>query len=134
MNKDNPFELPMTVRGYELDSFGHVNNAVYVQYFEHCRWMALKELGGDWASEEGPSIVVRSLQIDYEAPATVFDEIVGRLWVKDLGHTSVTFGQELVRRDNERPIAAGEVVAVCIDHNGRPRRMPDRWKELLSDG
>lgn len=26
------------VRGYELDSFGHVNNAVYLQYAETAKW------------------------------------------------------------------------------------------------
>lgn len=26
------------VRGYELDSFGHVNNAVYLHYLEEARW------------------------------------------------------------------------------------------------
>ena len=28
----------LTVRGYELDSFGHVNNAVYLQYAEAALW------------------------------------------------------------------------------------------------
>ena len=28
----------LTVRGYELDSFGHVNNAVYLQYAETALW------------------------------------------------------------------------------------------------
>ncbi|MDE7364008.1 MAG: acyl-CoA thioesterase [Ruminococcus sp.] len=28
----------LTVRGYELDSFGHVNNAVYLQYAESAKW------------------------------------------------------------------------------------------------
>lgn len=28
----------LTVRGYELDSFGHVNNSVYLQYAEEAKW------------------------------------------------------------------------------------------------
>ena len=28
----------LSVRGYELDSFGHVNNAVYLQYAEAAKW------------------------------------------------------------------------------------------------
>ena len=32
----------LTVRGYELDSFGHVNNAVYLQYAEAALWNFFK--------------------------------------------------------------------------------------------
>ncbi len=35
----------LTVRGYELDSFGHVNNAVYLQYAETALWNFYKTTG-----------------------------------------------------------------------------------------
>jgi acyl-CoA thioester hydrolase len=35
----------LTVRGYELDSFGHVNNAVYLQYSETALWNFFKVKG-----------------------------------------------------------------------------------------
>lgn len=35
----------LTVRGYELDSFGHVNNAVYLQYAEAAKWDFFSKLG-----------------------------------------------------------------------------------------
>ncbi len=35
----------LTVRGYELDSFGHVNNAVYLQYAEAALWNFLSSNG-----------------------------------------------------------------------------------------
>ncbi|MBO4523594.1 thioesterase family protein [Ruminococcus sp.] len=41
--KTSSYEL--TVRGYELDSFGHVNNAVYLQYAEAALWNFLKVHG-----------------------------------------------------------------------------------------
>lgn len=134
MNKENPFELPLTVRGYEMDAFGHVNNAVYVQYFEHCRWMALKELGDGWLEPGGLHIVVSNLSIDYKAPAKVFDELLGQLWVEDLGLTSVTFGQKLIRPEDGQTLAVGEVVTVCVDDQGRPHRMPDDWKASMQEG
>lgn len=35
----------LTVRGYELDSFGHVNNAVYLQYAEAAKWDFFQKCG-----------------------------------------------------------------------------------------
>jgi acyl-CoA thioester hydrolase len=39
------FSVPVTVRGYELDTQGHLNQAVYLQYSEHARWMLLAAAG-----------------------------------------------------------------------------------------
>ena len=32
------FEMEMIIKESHLDSFGHVNNAVYLTLFEECRW------------------------------------------------------------------------------------------------
>jgi acyl-CoA thioester hydrolase len=37
--------VPVTVRGYELDTQGHLNQAVYLQYSEHARWELLRAAG-----------------------------------------------------------------------------------------
>ncbi len=39
------FSVHVTVRGYELDVNGHMNQAVYHQYAEHARWEALRAAG-----------------------------------------------------------------------------------------
>ena len=35
--KQYQFQLEFQVRDYECDMQGHVNNAVYLNYLEHCR-------------------------------------------------------------------------------------------------
>ncbi|MFD4561058.1 acyl-CoA thioesterase [Streptomyces sp. NPDC058469] len=40
-----PFSVPVTVRGYETDSLGHLNQSVYLQYSEHARWALLEAAG-----------------------------------------------------------------------------------------
>jgi acyl-CoA thioester hydrolase len=39
------FTVRITVRGYELDTQGHLNQAVYLQYAEHARWELLRAAG-----------------------------------------------------------------------------------------
>ncbi|MGW7491717.1 acyl-CoA thioesterase [Streptomyces sp. NPDC054786] len=40
-----PFAVPITVRGYETDTQGHLNQSVYLQYAEHARWSLLQASG-----------------------------------------------------------------------------------------
>jgi acyl-CoA thioester hydrolase len=44
---DNVFSVRISVRAYEIDSNGHVNSAVYLQYAEHARWEFLRAAGID---------------------------------------------------------------------------------------
>jgi acyl-CoA thioester hydrolase len=41
------FSVRISVRAYEIDSNGHVNSAVYLQYAEHARWEFLRAAGID---------------------------------------------------------------------------------------
>jgi acyl-CoA thioester hydrolase len=40
-----PFTSRMVVRHYELDTLGHVNDAVYVQWANHVRWLCVHAAG-----------------------------------------------------------------------------------------
>ncbi|MFF1487093.1 acyl-CoA thioesterase [Streptomyces sp. NPDC058319] len=42
---NEPFSVPVTVRGYETDVQGHLNQAVYLNYAEHARWSLLQAAG-----------------------------------------------------------------------------------------
>lgn len=39
------FKLPYTIRERHLDTFGHVNNATYLQIFEEARWEFISARG-----------------------------------------------------------------------------------------
>ncbi|MEN8263454.1 MAG: thioesterase family protein [Nitrospirota bacterium] len=71
------FEYYVTVRGYELDSFGHINNAVYLNYIEQAQWEILKKSGTFTYMQESeivPAII--EVNIRYIREAKIFDEMV----------------------------------------------------------
>ncbi len=71
------FEYFFSVRGYELDSFGHVNNAVYLNYIEQAQWEMLKKTDTFSFLRENriiPAIV--EINIRYIREAKIFDEMV----------------------------------------------------------
>jgi acyl-CoA thioester hydrolase len=67
---DDAFTVRITVRGYELDTQGHLNQAVYLQYCEHARWEYLRAAGvpGDklFSSGVGPVQLECSLRFRRE--------------------------------------------------------------------
>ncbi|MFI9404771.1 acyl-CoA thioesterase [Nocardia sp. NPDC052316] len=60
------FSVPILVRGYELDTQGHLNQAVYLQYAEHARWELMRAAGASQekivASGVGPVVLETTIK------------------------------------------------------------------------
>ena len=71
------FQVRITVRGYELDSLGHLNQAVYLQYAEHARWEILRAAKLSQAAllDEGIAPVVLETTIKYRRELRAGDEV-----------------------------------------------------------
>ena len=66
----------LTVRGCELDSFGHVNNAVYLQYAETAVWNFFKASNHlDMLFESGLFPVILESTQRYMHELRLFDEV-----------------------------------------------------------
>jgi acyl-CoA thioester hydrolase len=120
-------ETTIHVRSSELDAFGHVNHAVYLNYLEHGRFEALEEAGFSWAvlDERGWAIFVVRIEVDYLAEATRGDELIVRTWADSFRRTSMILAQEIVRGDDRRTVVArARVTAVWMGPNHRPMRVP----------
>jgi acyl-CoA thioester hydrolase len=72
------FESRIAVRAYELDSLGHVNRTVYLQYAEHSRWACLREAGIDHAGllATGTGPVTLEERIRYHRELRAGDDVV----------------------------------------------------------
>ncbi|MGS2641011.1 acyl-CoA thioesterase [Streptosporangium sp. G12] len=71
------FFVPLTVRGYETDAQGHLNQAAYLSYAEHARWSML-QAGGVRQAElisRGIGPVVLETTIRYRRELLAGDDI-----------------------------------------------------------
>jgi YbgC/YbaW family acyl-CoA thioester hydrolase len=128
------FETSVTVRSPELDSFGHVNHAVFLHYLEHGRFEALERAGFGWSTlkSEGRSIFVVRIVVEYLAEATHGDELLVRTWADSFRRTSMVLAQEIVRVDDPAVIVTqSEVTAVWVGPDRRPTRVPNALREGL---
>ncbi|AVH55764.1 MULTISPECIES: acyl-CoA thioesterase [Streptomyces] len=72
-----PFSVAVTVRGYETDVQGHLNQSVYLQYAEHARWSLLHAAGISQTELTGRGVgpVVLETKIRYLRELRAGDEV-----------------------------------------------------------
>jgi YbgC/YbaW family acyl-CoA thioester hydrolase len=123
------FETRITVRGYELDSYGHVNNAVYLQYFEQARWEVMRELNIlDYFMANGLLMVVTESNVRYMREANLFDELaIETTYEKHAPY--LVFHQKIRSTKTQTYITRAIVKTLIIDKMKIPQELP----ELLFD-
>jgi YbgC/YbaW family acyl-CoA thioester hydrolase len=86
------FYYPLDIREHHLDSFGHVNNVAYLQFFEQARWEVITSAGFglERILAEGVGPVVLDLSVRFRRElkcrqaVTVKSQVKesrGRIWV-----------------------------------------------------
>jgi YbgC/YbaW family acyl-CoA thioester hydrolase len=94
------FSLRLQVRPSDCDSYGHVNNAVYMSFFEQALAECLSSMGYglDWRPQGEYSWQARSLTLEYRQAAAYGDALEGNLWSAKPDPVHPAFGFEVVRR------------------------------------
>lgn len=101
------------VRFRDCDLLGHVNNAVYLNYFEQTRLHYFgKLIGKNWDYTKQGMVLVRN-EIDYIKPIFLNDIPEISLSLKHLGTKSFTLSYEIKVDGELRTI--GTSTLVCID-------------------
>jgi YbgC/YbaW family acyl-CoA thioester hydrolase len=122
------FEFYFRVRGYELDSFGHVNNAVYLNYTEEARWDCLKKAGAlDHFIDNKSFLAVIEANIKYIRELKLFQECVIKTKVK-MESPYLVFYQNIYSLGNNKKSAR---VVVKMLHISDDRQALDLPQELL---
>lgn len=145
MSEKGPVRYSLEARSYEIDLYGHVNNAVFVSWLEHGRLVWLRDRGMTYESipeSMGVHVVVVSLQLAYKAEVLTGDRLVVSSDVIRLGNSSFTFAHRIEFEGREaapggpgadagpRLAAEGEVTMVCT-RDGRSAPMPPEFRERL---
>ena len=141
MSTDRPpvdpleFTLRWPVRGYELDSRGHVNNVVYLSWAEEIATAHAEAAGygRQWSANAGGGWIIRRTEITYHRPAVYGDEV--ELTVR----VELVRGARGVRRTTIHRIADGELLAEVLTEwvwvrlsDGRPVPAPRELVELAA--
>lgn len=133
MHNTDVTEATLKVRTYECDSFGHVNNAVYLNYLEYGRMAVLDKAGFSLAGlkERGVFIVVRRIEIDYKMPAREGEDLAIRTRLQDYNKMKGVFYQEIVKPPQGILVARAHVTWVFTDFDGGLIPIPQFFRDAL---
>ncbi|MBN1561989.1 acyl-CoA thioesterase [candidate division KSB1 bacterium] len=128
-----PFEHRIKVHSYHLDSFGHVNNAVYFNYLEEARCDYMEQRGLSFNSfrewQAFPFVV--SAEIRYRSPATYGDVLNVRAAFSSMRRTSFALDYEIYNETTEQLCATASMSFGFVDADGKITPIPALFREKM---
>ena len=114
---DFPVKLSLRIDYAELDTFGHVNNVMFMKYVQAARVHYWEQIGlyqHFVATRLGPMLA--SVKCDYRKPLHYPGSVVIYTRMKSIGNSSFSF-QHHILNDKEELVAEAEDVMVMFDFN-----------------
>jgi len=104
------YEYRERIRWSDVDAYGHVNNAVYLNYLEEARDRWFRQVMGDRFG-----FVIVRVAIDYRSELSLEDEeVLVRCWGKGHGKASIRTCEQVVKRDGT---VSAEAESVTVKHD-----------------
>ncbi|HAA01458.1 MAG TPA: acyl-CoA thioesterase [Flavobacteriales bacterium] len=129
--RPNAHVCRMEVRFVDIDVMGHVNNAVYLNYFEQARmhFFAAK-IGTEWDWVNHGILLARN-EVEYKQPTRLHEDVHIEVWIGKVGGKSLEMEYEVfVPSGNDRILKAfGKSVLVCFDYKQQCTiPIPEQWR------
>jgi len=129
------FESTFRIRTFHTDSFGHVNNARYLELLEEARWQYAEHHGLiDLLNEENLGFIIMQMNLRFRMPVVEGDTIQVFTSLKTLGTASGEVEQLIMKKDQGKLAAKSMFHFVLIDRNtGASVPISGKIRSLLLD-
>lgn len=112
---DYKYKTDIAIRFSDIDSVGHVNNAIYLTYFEVARINYFRDVA-HW-NNKGVGFIVGRSEINYLKPVTIDDRIVCYVRVIRIGNSSFDVMHVLVKLTEKGEEICTTCKTVCISYD-----------------
>ena len=131
------FSTPQRVYWEDTDAGGVVYYANYLKFLERARTEWLRAQGfsqRELAQRPGIVFAVTNVEVSYQRPARLDDELRVTCELERAGGASLEFAQRIYRRAAaEELLATARVRVACVDAQTlRPQRLPEFLHDLLT--
>lgn len=123
-------ERRVELRWRDMDAYGHVNNAVYLNYLEEARDAWAQEVLGKVTDTW--DFVLARVAIDFKQELRQGDgAVIVRCVLDSFGRSSVRTREEIVKQDGTISAVAEAVIVARDPQAGRSRPLSDAEREAL---
>ena len=124
------------VRLYELDSNGHVNNAVYLNYVEQVALEHVEAMGfgRDWYRANRGGWFVREHHATYYQPATFGDYLLLTTIPLRMGAATGERHTTIHRESDQALLTEVRTLWAWVRDDGRPGRVPEELRSIFRAG
>ncbi len=123
-------ERRVELRWRDMDAYGHVNNAVYLNYLEEARDAWVQEVLGKVTDTW--DFVLARVAIDFKQELKQEDDaVLVRCALDSFGRSSVRTREEIVKQDGTISAIAESVIVARDPKVGRSRPLNDAEREAL---
>lgn len=125
--------VELRVRYAETDQMGRAHHGHYIVWCEMGRTALMRENGVSYAAleKQGVMLPVARVEVEYRAPLFYDEAVRVDTWIGSVRSRSVTFEYEVYRAADETLVARAMTMLVCMDEEGKTRRMPPDVMESL---
>jgi acyl-CoA thioester hydrolase len=127
----NPHVVALEVVASDIDAYDHVNNAVYLSWFDRVAWSHSATLGVslDECVRTRRGMAAHRTEIDYQRAAVQGDRVLVGTWIVSTDAKLRVERRFQVRRvPDAQTLARARTDYVCINlDSGRASRMPERF-------
>lgn len=112
-----PVSIELPVVWGEMDAFQHVNNVVYLRWFESARIAYFEATGMmDRMKQTGIGPILARATLDYRRPVTYPDRVKVECTVASIGTTSFVMKYRITSAHQNAVVAEGDSVVVMVDY------------------
>jgi len=120
---------PIQIRFSDCDMLGHVNNAVYQQYFDYARLQYFKKVLASELDFNRYAVMVATITIDYLSPIPLHDDLEIFTRIDTIGNKSIGMIQQVYSKKDHEIRASNRAVLVCFSLEKHTSvSLPDNWR------
>lgn len=127
-----PHSIALTVGAHAIDAYRHVNNSVFMTWFDQAAWNHSATLGLpiERCLQLDRGMVVRRSLIAFLRPAMLGDTVRVATWILPRQGARVSRRFQVMRDADGTTLSRAEIEYACIElSTGRPTRWPSEFIE-----